>query len=46
MLSRTEFFNMCVPQEQRHPSSQRMDFSALALHISLSAQDIKILNAT
>ena len=33
-----------MPQEQRYAcSSQRMDFSVLALHISASAQDIKIL---
>ena len=27
-----------------HHSNQQMDFSTLALHISASAQDIKIMN--
>ena len=40
-------FSLCAPSGAkigRHHSSQCMDFSALALHISASAQDIKIVN--
>ena len=39
-IKHIHFFNMCP---RTHSLSQGMDFSNLALHISASAQDIKIL---
>ena len=39
-----QFFNMWLKSQDRHRSSHDMDFSTLALYISASAQDIKILN--
>ena len=39
-----QFFSTCLGRQDRQGSSQRMDFLALVLQISASAQDIKILN--
>ena len=43
-MKHIQLFNMCLRSQDRHYSSQGMEFSTLALHIFASAQDIKILN--
>ena len=43
-LCHVQFSKMCLRSQDRHHSSQRIDFSALAPYISASAQDSKILN--
>ena len=43
-MNHIQFLNMCLRSQDSHPSSQCMEYSMLALHISSYAQDIKILN--
>ena len=39
-----QFFSMCLRSQHRCHLSRHKDFSTLALHFFVSAQDIKILN--
>ena len=43
-MNHIQFLNMCLRSQGRHRLSQHMEFSNLTLHISTSAQDIKILS--
>ena len=43
-INHVQFFSVQLKSQDKYHSSQRMGFSTSALHISVSAQDIKILN--
>ena len=43
-MNHVQFFSMCLRSQDGYHSSQCIDCPTSALHISASAQDIKIVN--